>query len=70
MGQFDNALTSEAFNQNPYPVYHQLRREAPVYWSDAWGCWMLSRYDDIVWTLQDYQILHQPGAVDRHDGLA
>ena len=55
MGQFDSALTSEAFNQNPYPVYHQLRREAPVYWSDAWGCWMLTRYDDITWTLQDYQ---------------
>ena len=55
MGQFDSALTSEAFNQNPYPVYHAMRRQAPVYWSDAWGCWMLTRYDDITWTLQDYQ---------------
>ena len=55
MGQFDSALTSEAFNQNPYPLYHQLRRDAPVYWSDAWGCWLLTRYDDITWTLQDYQ---------------
>lgn len=55
MGQFDGALTSEAFNQNPYPLYHQLRREAPVYWSEAWGCWLLTRYDDITWTLQDYQ---------------
>ena len=55
MGQFDGALTSEAFNQNPYPLYHQLRREAPVYWSEAWGCWLLTRYEDITWTLQDYQ---------------
>lgn len=55
MGRFDRLLTSEAFNQNPYPVYHLLRREAPVYWSDAWGCWLLTRYDDITWTLQDYQ---------------
>jgi hypothetical protein len=55
MGQFDSALTSEAFNQNPYPVYHAMRRQAPVYWSDAWGCWMLTRYDDVAWTLQDYQ---------------
>ena len=55
MGQFDSLLTSEAFNQNPYPVYHQMRSEAPVYWSDAWGCWMLTGYDDITWTLQDYQ---------------
>ncbi len=55
MGQFDSALTSEAFNQNPYPVYHQMRKEAPVYWSDAWGCWLLTRYEDIAWSLQDYQ---------------
>ena len=55
MGLFDSLLSSEAFNENPYPVYHQMRNEAPVYWSDAWGCWMLTRYQDITWTLQDYQ---------------
>ena len=55
MGQFDSLLSSEAFNENPYPVYHQMRDKAPVYWSDAWGCWMLTRYQDITWTLQDYQ---------------
>ncbi len=55
MGQFDSALTSEAFNQNPYPVYQAMREEAPVYWSDAWGCWLLTRYEDIIKTLQDYQ---------------
>lgn len=55
MGQFDSALTSETFNQNPYPVYHALRSQAPVYWSDAWGCWLLTRYEDIIWTLQNYQ---------------
>ena len=55
MGQFDDLLAAAAFNQDPYPLYHQLRNEAPVYWSDAWGCWMLTRYDDITWTLQDYQ---------------
>jgi len=55
MGQFDGALTSEAFNQNPYPLYHAMRRQAPIYWSGAWGCWLLTRYEDITWTLQDYQ---------------
>ena len=55
MSQFDSALASEAFNQNPYPLYHRMRREAPVYWSEAWGCWMLTRYEDIAWTLQDHQ---------------
>ena len=53
--EFDSALSSADFNADPYPVYHQMRNEAPVYWSDAWGCWMLTRYKDIAWTLQDYQ---------------
>ncbi|MCY3832360.1 MAG: cytochrome P450 [Chloroflexi bacterium] len=55
MSQFDSDLSSAAFNADPYPVYRRMREEAPVYWSDAWGCWMLTRYDDIAWTLQDYQ---------------
>lgn len=55
MSQFDSALASAAFNENPYPVYQQLREQAPVYWSEAWGCWMLTRYQDIAWTLQDYR---------------
>ena len=54
MGEFDSALSAEAFNQNPYPVYRQMREAAPVYWSEAWGCWLLTRYDDIAWTLQDH----------------
>ena len=53
MGQFDPLLTSNEFAQNPYPTYHLLRREAPIYWSDLWGCWILTRYRDIVSTLQN-----------------
>jgi cytochrome P450 len=53
MGQFDPLLTSHEFAQNPYPTYHWLRREAPIYWSDLWGCWILTRYRDIVSTLQN-----------------
>ena len=53
MGEFDPLLTSHEFAQNPYPTYHLLRREAPIYWSDLWGCWILTRYRDIVSTLQN-----------------
>ncbi len=53
MGQFDPLLTSHEFAQNPYPTYHLLRREAPIYWSDLWGCWILTRHRDIVSTLQN-----------------
>ena len=33
---------------NPYPVYRQLRDEAPVYHNEQVGFWALSRYADVV----------------------
>ena len=30
-------LTDPAFLEDPYPVYHRMRRQDPVYWSDALG---------------------------------
>jgi len=41
-GTNDALLTSDAFSQNPYPVYDQLRKEKPVYWSNAVGAWWLT----------------------------
>lgn len=38
---------------NPYPLYHQLRSENPVYWDDLACVWMLTRYVDIVSALSD-----------------
>ena len=32
---------------DPYPVYHHLRSEDPVHWSDHIGAWILTRYDDV-----------------------
>ena len=32
---------------DPYPVYHQLRSEDPVHWSDLIGAWILTRYEDV-----------------------
>ena len=29
---------------NPYPLYHQLRSEDPVHWSDRANSWILTRY--------------------------
>jgi cytochrome P450 PksS len=41
-------LTDPAFLEDPYPVYHRMRRYDPVYWSDALGHWVLTRYDDVL----------------------
>ena len=41
-------LTEPAFLEDPYPVYRQMRQQDPVYWSDALGHWVLTRYDDVL----------------------
>ena len=32
---------------NPYPLYHELLSDAPVHWCEPWGCWVVTRYDDV-----------------------
>jgi hypothetical protein len=50
---FDQDLISPAFCADPYPVYHRLRSESPVYWSEAWGAWVMTRYEDILTVFRD-----------------
>jgi hypothetical protein len=44
---------SYEFHDDPFPVYRQLRDEAPSYYDDDLGFWALSRYDDVVRALHD-----------------
>ena len=37
----------------PYPIFSQLRDDAPVYYSDRLGAWVCTRYDDILAVLHD-----------------
>jgi cytochrome P450 PksS len=41
-------LTEPAFLEDPYPVYRRMRQHDPVYWSEALGHWVLTRYDDVL----------------------
>ena len=59
----DHLLTAPAFFTNPYPAYHRLRAEAPVYWSEAWGGWVLTRYRDVVAVLRDPRLYSSAGRV-------
>ncbi len=59
----DSLLGSSEFDQNPYPVYERLRREAPVYWSERWSCWVLTRYADIAAILQNSGTFSNHGRV-------
>src|SRR5450631_2208979 len=43
------------FHQDPNPTYAWLRDEAPAYQNLTMGFWALSRFDDVLGALHDYQ---------------
>jgi cytochrome P450 len=46
-------VTAPAYAADPYPVFARLREEAPVLWIPDWGCWLLTRAEDIEVTVRD-----------------
>lgn len=47
---FDHAI-----DDDPYSVWHRMRTEAPLYYNDKYNFYALSRYDDVVQALPDWQ---------------
>jgi len=45
---------------NPYPLYRQLREEAPVYWDPFLCAWVVTRYRDVVHVLRHYSADRTP----------
>lgn len=44
------------FDENPHPVFQQLRQQAPVYyWADS-HAWIVSKYDDILSLIRDKRL--------------
>ena len=39
---------------DPHPLYEWMRRERPVFWSEALKGWVITRYDDV------YQVIRDP----------
>ena len=35
------------YPSDPFAVYRWMRDEAPVYWSEKWGFWVLTRFSDV-----------------------
>ncbi len=48
-------LTIDALADDPYPVFHELRAAEPVTWAPELGMWLLTRRDDIVRVLADWE---------------
>ncbi len=46
---------SDEVQHNPYPFYRRLRDEAPVYHNEQYDFYVLSRYDDVLATLIDFE---------------
>jgi hypothetical protein len=51
--RIEEHIVSPEFMADPYPLLHRLRKEDPVYWSDAIGGWLLTSYDDILASFKD-----------------
>jgi pimeloyl-[acyl-carrier protein] synthase len=51
--------------QDPYPFYHWLRNEAPVYWNaETVPAWFISRYDDVATVTEDDRRLGSRGPIE------
>ena len=57
---------SDVFFDDPYDMYRRLRHEAPVYHSERYGFWALSRYDDVVEAHKDWKTFSSSHGVDLH----
>jgi cytochrome P450 len=55
--ELDSLLVSPEIMKDPYPIYRRLRETAPVFWSDQWNAWIVSRYADVAVSLKDKENL-------------
>lgn len=53
---FDDLFLTPEFLADPYAVYRRMRSEAPVYWSERFNAWVLTRYADVKAGLQDSRL--------------
>jgi cytochrome P450 len=58
---------SAAFKADPWLVYRQLRDHAPVYRSEKWGFWALSRFEDVRGAARDHETFLSFEGIDIDD---
>ncbi len=54
-------LMAPEIRDNPYPVFAELRRNAPVCQVEPGGLWAVSRYEDVVHVLKTHQSFSSEG---------
>ena len=58
---------SVEFQENPFPFYKWMRDEAPVYQSEKWGFWALSRFEDVRTAALDAETFRSFEGIDIDD---
>src|SRR5687768_5385099 len=56
LSTIDDWLFSPAMLADPYPFYRHLREAAPIYWSEKWQVWVLTRYADVAQAMRDERL--------------
>lgn len=59
----DFDITSDWHVANPYPFLRRLRHEHPVFWSDHFGMWVLTRYEDVRNAYRDHETFSSVGSL-------
>ena len=49
---------------DPYPLFHRLRSEDPVHWSERLNSWVLTRYDDVRAASRDQRFASDRASVN------
>jgi hypothetical protein len=60
-GAFDAQLTDPGYFQDPYPALAAIREATRLYWSEAWGVWVVTRHEDVLAILKDPQRFSNAG---------
>jgi pimeloyl-[acyl-carrier protein] synthase len=63
--EFDRYLVSPEFVADPYETLGRMQREAPIYWSDSIGGWIVTRYDDVMPTFRNTKEYSNEGRLGR-----
>ncbi len=61
MVNVDEYLLSPEYVESPYAIYDVLRSEHPVFWSEKWSAWLVTRYDDVKAILSDFRRFSNKG---------
>ena len=62
-----NPFAPDFYTADPFAVYRRMRDEAPVYWSEQWGWWVLTRFDDVRAAILDPDTFRSSEGMDIDD---